>query len=310
MRQVVQDVEALVTDLESGWNRKTLRFAGIASAGANVIRSLALWVCAGVVATFASAPASVWAQQSPTAGDVRVQHDPPRDFQPPEQVLAKANAAYESGRFADAVDAYRRAEALGVRNGPLYYNMGNAHYKNGDLALAIAAYRRAERLIPRDPLLRANLDFVLSQREDKAVQAPVPWPLSWARQLFRWLSLNEWVLVTTALYGVVCVLALFVVLGRRRRLPLRVALYTTLALFLLSTTTLAYKIHDERNVERGVVTAERISVMSGPGQDYTVEFWLHTGTEVEVEVRRPDWLRIALGNELRGWIPASAVVDI
>ena len=317
MRQVVQEVETLVTDLESGWNRKTSRF------GSTAVALLLCLMVAGapVVAQEAAAQATSQAASqedggttlAPDAGrkDVRIRRNPPADYQPPEQLLKSAQEAYEAGRFADAIDAYERAETLGVRNGPLYYNLGNAYFKQGDLARAIAAYRRAERLMPRDALLRANLDFVLAQREDKALQSPTPWPLSWGRDLFRWLSLNEWVLVATALYLFVCALALVAVLGRsRRRLSLRVALNTVFIVFLISAVTLAYKIHDERNVERGVVAAERVSVMSGPGQDYTVEFWLHTGTEVEVEVRRPQWLRVALGGKLRGWIPASAIVDI
>ncbi len=162
--------------------------------------------------------------------------------------------------------------------------------------------------MPRDAMLQANLEFVLTQREDKAVQQPIPWPLSLGRDLFRWLSLNEWILVTAFLYLTVCTLALVVVLGRRRA-AMRVALSVTSVLLLTAGTTLAFKVHEERAIERGVVSSERVSVMSGPGQDYTVEFWLHTGTEVEVEVRRPEWLRISVG-DLRGWIPTSAVVDI
>jgi SH3-like domain-containing protein len=74
--------------------------------------------------------------------------------------------------------------------------------------------------------------------------------------------------------------------------------------------TLASKARDERGIERGVVTAERIAVMSGPGQDYTVEFWLHEGSEVRIEVERPDWLRVSMGGSLRGWIPAASLARI
>jgi len=302
MRHVVADVETLVTDLESSWNRKTSRFA----AGAVV------WLLY-LAATTVALPVSAF--EEPTAGaesdePVPVQHDPPGDFLSPAQVLERANAAYERGDFAAAIEGYRHAESMRVRNGPLYYNLGNAYFKSGDVARSIAAYRRAERLMPRDALLQANLEFVLSQREDKAVQSSIPWPFSMVRDLFRWMSLNEWLMVAAALYIAVCGLALVTVLRSRRALGLRVALYCVFALFVMSSATLAFKIHDERGVERGVVAAERISVMSGPGDDYTVEFWLHTGTEVEVEVRRPEWLRVTLGGNLRGWIPASAIVDI
>ena len=52
------------------------------------------------------------------------------------------------------------------------------------------------------------------------------------------------------------------------------------------------------------------AVMSGPGKDYTVEFWLHEGSEVQIEETRPDWLRVSLGAKLRGWIRAASVVRI
>lgn len=321
MREVVRDVETVVTDLEASWNRKTSRFVMATSGLVMVTR--ALWLCVAMTVAVAGLPAvaqeggttagaePVVAADSAQVGEgLRVQHEQPNDFQPPEQVLKRANAAYERGQFAEAIDGYQQAEALGVRNGPLYYNMGNAYFKSGDLARAIASYRRAERLMPRDPMLRANLEYARSQREDKAVHSPIPWPLSLTRDLFRWLSLNEWVVVTASLYVVVCGLALWVVLVRRRPLPLSILLYSVLFLFLISSATLAVKIHAERGIQRGVVSAERISVMSGPGSDYTVEFWLHTGTEINIEVRRPEWLRITLGGNLRGWIPASAVVDI
>ena len=92
------------------------------------------------------------------------------EYVPPAELVRRGNEAYEAGHFPDAAADYVRAEQLGVRNGPLYYNLGNAYYKSGQLGNAVASYRRAQMLSPRDPLVKANLEYVLARREDKSVQ--------------------------------------------------------------------------------------------------------------------------------------------
>ena len=106
-----------------------------------------------------------------------------------------ANRLYEQGKFPEAASAY---EGL-IRSGPvspaLYFNLGNAWFKSGQTGRAIAAYRRAERIAPRDPDLRANLQFVRNQ-----VQGPTLLPDRWERGLSR-LTVNEWtVLAAVALW--------------------------------------------------------------------------------------------------------------
>jgi hypothetical protein len=232
------------------------------------------------------------------------------DYVPAAELLQRGHAAYEAGRFDEAIEAYQRAERAGVRNGALYYDLGNAWYKSGDLGQAIACYRRAEMLSPRDPLLRANLEFVLARREDKAVQPPDFWLVARARGLFRWLSLNEWIGVAALLYVLACGAFVLRLVRRGRSRLLDAALYACTGLLLLVAVVVGFKVHAVRGVQRGVVAPSRIAVMSGPGQDYTTEFSLHEGAEVRIEVRRPDWLRISVGGQLRGWVPAESIIQI
>ncbi len=297
MRSTLQEVESLVMAMEEGRSRKSGRFAVPAA------------LLCGFALLHAESPAAAQVDSTRAAPPAHVQESP-AEFAPPQELLQRGHAAYEAGRYAEAIAAYEKAEELGVRNGELYYDLGNAHFKNGALGLAIAYFRRAERLIPRDPLVHSNLDFVLARREDKAAQPPVPFPLSLLRAVYSHLSLNEWILGTAALYLLLCALLLVRLLRRDRRLPLRLAAQVTLCLFALAALTLAYKIHDERGIVRAVIGAEKISVMSGPGNDYTVEFWLHEGSEVQIEEARPEWLRVSLGAKLRGWVPVGSVIRI
>jgi tetratricopeptide (TPR) repeat protein len=326
MRNLLTEVESLVMEIEQSWNRKTARFAVVTlallctalawSPGAQAEPPAGTTAQAAAQAgTAAPVPGTSAAQPAPgtapaPTGTVHVQQEPGAEFAPPQELLSRGNAAYEAGHFAEAIEAYTSAEHLGVRNGPLYYNLGNAYYKSGNLGGAIACYRRAERLMPRDPLLRSNLEFALSRREDKAVHPPMPWPIAAARAVFRWMNLNEWIVVTTGLYALACGLGFLVYIKRLRRLPVRLAFYAMLSLFLLAAAILLYKAHDERAVQRGVIGVDKAAVVSGPGADYTVEFWVHAGTEVTIEDRRPDWLRVSLGGKLEGWIPTQSVEPI
>jgi uncharacterized protein YgiM (DUF1202 family) len=53
-----------------------------------------------------------------------------------------------------------------------------------------------------------------------------------------------------------------------------------------------------------------VSAQSGPGADYIALFELHEGAELRLLERRGDWLRISLGAELEGWIPANSVAAL
>jgi Flp pilus assembly protein TadD len=67
--------------------------------------------------------------------------------------------ALRAEQIREAAAAYEQILTNGAVSPALYFNLGNAHFKAGQLGRAIAAYRQAERLTPRDPDVRANLQF-------------------------------------------------------------------------------------------------------------------------------------------------------
>ena len=92
-------------------------------------------------------------------------------FQKPDNPLAHYNLGavrYKSGKFDEAVQAFR--EALARHDGEtertlnlahIYYNLGNAQFKTGDLRRAIEAYRHSLRLNPEDADAQHNLALAL-----------------------------------------------------------------------------------------------------------------------------------------------------
>src|SRR5204863_6861501 len=80
-------------------------------------------------------------------------------------VFEAANRLYFEGKFSEAATTYGILEQSGEKSPALYFNWGNALFKSGQIGRAIAAYRQAEALAPRDPDIRANLQFARKQRQ-------------------------------------------------------------------------------------------------------------------------------------------------
>ena len=102
-------------------------------------------------------------------------------FQKPDSPLAYYNlgtALYRSGRFHEAIQAFRETLSRHNRKAEqtlnlahIYYNLGNAQFKMGDFRRAIDAYRHSLRLNPDDADAQHNLALALliaKQQEDLA----------------------------------------------------------------------------------------------------------------------------------------------
>src|SRR5262249_37778685 len=104
-----------------------------------------------------------------------------------------ANRLYEQAKYSEAAAGYEKLLQSGQVSPALYFNLGNAWFKASQIGRAIVSYRRAQQMAPRDPDLRANLQFARNQ-----IQGPTLAPSRWQAWLVR-LTLNEWTVVTAAL---------------------------------------------------------------------------------------------------------------
>ena len=101
--------------------------------------------------------------------------------------MDEAEAAFRQGgehfaaaRLADAVAAYTRAIALGLRDPAAYFNLGAALWRMGDLAASAAALRNAEKWAPGNERILGALVEVVAAWTTQG--GGVAWPEPCARR--------------------------------------------------------------------------------------------------------------------------------
>lgn len=227
--------------------------------------------------------------------------------------LNQANQLYENSQFSEAAAMYESLVEQGYADGILFYNLGNAYFKQEDWGNAILNYRRAQRLMPRDDDIRANLTLARLQTKDQIELDSQAFVTELFRFPERWLTLNEMAVGTLTLWFALIIVAIvFAQTGSQHWKQWLSYLLIVIAIMLaLGVASLAARLYVESTSPDGVVIANEVKVMSGPGSQYVVEFSLNTGAEISVLEQRPNWTRITLpGGQLQGWIESSQVVTI
>ena len=212
-----------------------------------------------------------------------------------------ANKLYEQGKFAEAASAYEKMVRSGPVSAPLYFNLGNSLFKSGHVGEAIAAYRDAGELAPRDPDLRANLQFVRDQ-----VQGSTLLPNVWRRRLER-LTANEWTLLASL--GLWVWLLLLTV--NQLRPGLKPALRTWTWLSGAAMAVLCGCLGGALFAESGqtaIVIVHAAAVRNGPLEESPTVFTVHDGAELSILDRNEHWLQVSVGDHHSGWLERDRVI--
>jgi tetratricopeptide (TPR) repeat protein len=217
------------------------------------------------------------------------------------QQFEAANRLYEEKRFPEAVAAYEAILASGRASTALYFNLGNARFKANRIGEAIAAYRQAARSTPRDPDVRANLQFARNQ-----VQGPTLRPGRWQKG-FGTLSLNEWTGLGVA--GVWLTFGLLTLAQLRPALQpsLRASTWAAGGATLLLLAGLALAWAANRPGDVVVVIRKEVAVRNGPLEESQSAFTVHDGAELRVTDRKDDWLQVSDGTRRLGWLQRGDV---
>ena len=213
-----------------------------------------------------------------------------------------ANQCYAEGKFVEAAVAYERILATGKSSTALYFNLGNAFFKSGQMGRAIAAYRQAGQMSPRDPDLRANLQFARNQ-----VQGPTLRTSRWQRWLGA-LGLNEWTWLSAGAIWVT--FALLTVRQFRPALakPLKNWTFAASAVAVLLVACLVLALAGSSTHQTAIVIAPEAAVRSGPFEGSPSAFTVRDGAELRVLDQKGNWLQVTDGTRRVGWMKADAAL--
>ena len=222
----------------------------------------------------------------------------------PAAAFTQANKLYEQGKYADAASAYETLIKTGVVSPALLFNLGDARSKAGQTGLAIAAYRQAQRLAPRDPDIRANLQFARNQAQGGTSQQSGSIIL---RQLNR-LSFNEWSSLTSGFFIAWCLLFVITFWKPESRQRFRNAkiLLGSLGALLLIATALIFR--EQHLIRTAIVSVPEAVVRLGPFAESQSSFTARDGIELEITDQRPGWWQVADSSGRSGWIAVQQVV--
>lgn len=214
-----------------------------------------------------------------------------------------ANRLCEQGRFDHAIAAYERLLEEGAVSAALYFNLGNAYFKSGRIGRAIAAYRTAEQLSPRDPDIRANLQFARNQ-----VQAPT-FIMSKLTRWFGTITLNEW---TTSAAAVLWVFFVLLAVGEAKpalKPRIRSYIWFVGGTFVVLAACVVLACVAQRAANRlAVVIEPEVAVRQGPLDDALPAFVVHDGAELQVLDQKDNWLQVAVGLRRIGWVKRASVI--
>jgi tetratricopeptide (TPR) repeat protein len=213
-----------------------------------------------------------------------------------------ANKLYDAGKFADAAAAYTQLLQSGRASSAIYFNLGNAFFRAGEIGRAIAAYRNAGQLAPRDPDIRANLQFARNQ-----VQGPTRSPPGWQQALGK-LNLNEWTwLASAAVWLCLLILTLFQIRPMLKPL-LRNYLVAMAVVTLCLCGCLGLVFQQTRFSPSAIVVARDAAVHQGPLDESKVAFTAHDGAELKVIDQKDNWLEVRTDPQHFGWVNGEQVL--
>lgn len=295
MREQYDAAVRILSDIDASM-RKSVRKAPAGKLSALLLLALlpqALQAAPDAVPAAASVPASAAVSASVPA--------------PADNLWDAGVAAYQDGRYADAVRAWQdlaAADPANAESADLWYNIGNAAYQAGDLATAVLGYERA---LKRDPSMedaRANLDFISSQLDQ--FQIVPEFALTRAlRVVCRWMGANTWAFLATLFFVLALAGALFFFRSGRR--GWRIAgFYGGIAALLLFGACLSFSVWQYRMyTDRGeaVVVVGTATVRDAPSSvGSNAGTSLHAGTKVRVLDAMNGWTKVRLPNGDVCWI--------
>jgi hypothetical protein len=230
-------------------------------------------------------------------------------FAGPNEDFQEGVKLYDGGDFVASANRLQSVIDQGYASAPLYYNAACAYYKAGHLGRAIANFRRAEKMSPDDEDIRTNLAFVKQFCVDKVDVTQADPFLTQVQNGLAKLHPNQYFLIS-----ILAFVLLFAYLALKRMGVFarfgNAPIVGLAAISLVSAAIMIWVLKANYLVDEGVIVVEQTDILSGPGEDFELQFEGHEGLTFEILDQKQDFYLGLFANKLKGWIRTSAVEKI
>lgn len=210
--------------------------------------------------------------------------------------------------FAQAASKYQQLVDSGIRNSPLYVNLGNAYTQSGQIGRAIANYSHALSIDPTNAEALSNLSLANSKTKTTS-----PSGLSY---LFS--SLNQKVVGqigwTPVVLTLACSSTIFwgLIIARTIGGGNRLLLFASVpCILLLLSAVSAWQVLNATKINSGqaIVVVDQLRLFAGEGEQFatTGNIDAAQGQRITVLANRGAWMQIRTASGITGWIIANEV---
>lgn len=231
-------------------------------------------------------------------------------FSQNDTLFDEANALYNDGKYAEAIDKYETILASGQHSAELYFNLGNANYKLNNIAPSIYYYEKALLLNPEDKDIKNNLvGYAQNMTIDAIDNVPQVGFTRIINNIVNSFSTDTWAKI--AVIGVVIFVVLFLLYHfsyatSKKRVAFVISL-SSLFLACFSVAMAFQKQSLDKKDNPAIVFAQESRVKSEANKSSEEVFRLHEGTKVQVLETYEDWKKIQLSDKSTGWIPSKDI---
>jgi len=225
------------------------------------------------------------------------------------ELMQKAEKAYDSKKYGEAVRAYEQLVKDGYKSYQLYFNLGNACYRNEEIGKAIYYYELARKIEPNDEDISINLSKAVTRTVDKIDSKENFFINAVKTNVLTSLSTRQWAWLTIFCLGFAAAL-FFVFVNTAQSAIKRTAFFASVLLLLgfLITYFLGYSaLKAKYDNKFAIVLSKEVRVMNEPTLSGTTKFSLHEGTKIRVVEGNGDWVLIKLDNGNEGWLRLTDV---
>ena len=226
-----------------------------------------------------------------------------------QSLFEKANALYNQGKYAEAIDNYEAILATKNHSAELYFNLANANYKLNNIAPSIYYYEKALQLAPNDEDIKHNLTFAKNMTVDAIDVLPVSGFGKITGKITNLMTFDGW--AKTAVAFVFCfVILILAYYFSYSTIKKRLAFIGSIVALILMLSSLVLAFHQFNVYKKdkpAIVFAQESIVKSEPNSRSEQAFILHEGTKVQIIDTINTWKKIKLADGKTGWISSKDI---